>query len=183
MQIHWRHPNEVSETDREYALSRLQELENGNADLTDLWIDVASHGGHHRKGDEKVTIRCQARRATIVATGHDAEPGLALRAAVEKFEREVWHLRERRSDHHPKAASGSPPHLGIVDRTIPEEDYGFLLTDSGEQVYFHRNALHGGLQLEDLEEGQRVALNFEGGNDGLQASVVTPPAPDSAGGP
>jgi cold shock CspA family protein len=34
-----------------------------------------------------------------------------------------------------------------------------------------------------LEEGQRVALNYHGGNDGLQANVVTPPSPDSAGGP
>jgi cold shock CspA family protein len=183
MQIHWRHPKKLSEIDREYALRRLQELEEGRGDLTDLWIDIASGSGHHRKGDEKVTIRCQARQATIVASGHDAEPGLALRVAIEKFEREVRHLRERRSHHRVRAKSGSPPHLGIVDRVVPEENYGFLLTDSGEQVYFHRNALTGGLRLEDLEEGQRVALNYHGGSDGLQANVVTPPSPDSAGGP
>ena len=44
-------------------------------------------------------------------------------------------------------------------------------------MYFHRNALHGGLDFERLEEGQRVGLDVEGGEKGLQATVVRPPPP------
>jgi cold shock CspA family protein len=46
-------------------------------------------------------------------------------------------------------------------------------------VYFHRNALHGGLELERLEEGQRVGLDLEGGDKGLQATYVRPAPPDA----
>lgn len=183
MQVHWRHPHELKEVDRDFAMGRLGHLEAGHRDLTDLWIDVARSSGHHRKGDSTVTIRCQARRATIVASGHDAEPGLALRAAVEKFEREVLRLRDRRSVRRVKTISSSPPVLGIIDRIMREEEYGFILTDAGEQIYFHRNALNDALPFEDLREGQRVALNFHAGNDGPQASIVTTPPPDAALGP
>ena len=182
MQIHWRHPGSLSDAEREFAERHLSGLAEGHGDLTDLWIDVSSESQHHKKGDKKVTIRCQARRASIVAVGADAEPGLALRAAIEKFEREVWQLRDRRTDHRPRPAS-APPHLGVVDRVVRDEDYGFLLTDAGEQVYFHRNSLHDGLDFERLEEGQRVALNYYAGDNGPQASVVVPPPLETPQGP
>lgn len=182
MQMHWRHPERISESERDAASRRLLELQRAHTDLTDLWIDVAAASAHHRRGDEKVTIRCQARRATIIAVGTGDEPDVALRAALEKFEREAWRLRDRRSEHRIRPDS-APPHLGIVDRIVSDEGYGFLLTDSGEQVYFHRNALHGGLRFEALEEGQRIALNYQGGDEGLQASVVTPPPLDAVGSP
>lgn len=182
MQIHWRNSEKLSEMDREYADHHLGVLQKGHSDLIDLWIDVASGSEHHRKGDAKVTIRCQARRADIVATGTDAEPGPALRSAIQKFEREVRRLRGKRSSHHHRPEV-SPPHLGVVERVFRDEDYGFILTDSGEQVYFHRNALSGGLAYESLEEGQRVALNYHGGDDGPQASVVTLPPVEALGSP
>jgi cold shock CspA family protein len=47
-------------------------------------------------------------------------------------------------------------------------------------VYFHRNAVRPGLRFQELEEGQRVALNFEAGEKGLQATVVAAPAPDAS---
>jgi CspA family cold shock protein len=72
-----------------------------------------------------------------------------------------------------------PPELGIIDEVFADQGYGFILTDGGESVYFHGNALHGGLELEGLEEGQRVAFNIEGGEKGLQATVVRPAPPDA----
>jgi cold shock CspA family protein len=72
-----------------------------------------------------------------------------------------------------------PPHLGIVDRIFPEDGYGFVLTDAGEQVYFHRNAVQGALDFEGLVEGDRVSLNLEAGDEGPQATVVLPAPPDA----
>lgn len=68
-----------------------------------------------------------------------------------------------------------PPERGVTDEVRASEGYGFILTDGGERVYFHRNALHGGFDFERLEEEQRVGLNIEGGEKGLQATVVRPP--------
>jgi hypothetical protein len=42
-------------------------------------------------------------------------------------------------------------------------------------VYFHRNAVHGGLDFERLAEG--VALNLEASEKGLQATTVVPAPP------
>ena len=67
--------------------------------------------------------------------------------------------------------------LGVIDRIFREEGYGFILTDDGEQVYFHRNAVKEGLDFDRLEEAERVALNVEAGNEGPQATTVVRPPP------
>ena len=85
-------------------------------------------------------------------------------------------MRDRRSDRRAERVAGVPE-LGIVDRVFAEEGYGFILTDAGDQVYFHRNAVHGGLAFDALEEGQRVGLDIEGGEKGPQATTVVPPPP------
>ena len=89
-------------------------------------------------------------------------------------------MRERRRDRR-RERPAEPSHLGIVDRIFPEEGYGFILTDEGEQVYFHRNAVKDGLDFERLEEADRVALQCEAGDQGLQASSVEAAPPDAPG--
>lgn len=72
-----------------------------------------------------------------------------------------------------------PPELGVIDEVQREEGYGFILSDAGERVYFHRNALREGLEFERLEEGQRVGLDIEGGEQGPQATFVDAAPPDA----
>ena len=171
MQVHWRHPNELSDEIREDAESRLQRLANGHTDLIDTWIDGALDG-HHRTGNGRVAIRCQARGTEIVAHGNREDADLALHEALEVFEREVKRMRERRKDRRIERPAG-PTLRGVVDRM--ESDHGFLITDAGERVYFHRNALAGGLRFDALQEGETVSLEVEAGREGLQATVVAPP--------
>jgi ribosomal subunit interface protein len=174
VQVHWRHPNELSEEIREEAEARLQRLANGHTDLIDTWIDVALDG-HHRKGNGRVSIRCQARGAELVARGEREDAELALQEALQVFEREVKRMRERRKDRRLERANG-PTVRGVIDSVRLDADHGFLITDAGERVYFHRNALAGGLRLDALEEGQTVALEVEAGREGPQATVVLPPS-------
>jgi ribosome-associated translation inhibitor RaiA/cold shock CspA family protein len=172
VQVHWRHPNELSEEIRQEAEARLQRLANGHSDLIDTWIDVALDG-HHRKGHGRVAIRCQARGTEIVAHGNREDAELALHEALVVFEREVKRMRERRKDRRVERTAG-PTLRGVVDRVEAGSDHGFLITDAGERVYFHRNALAGGLRFDALQEGETVALEVEAGRDGLQATVVVP---------
>ena len=69
----------------------------------------------------------------------------------------------------------------MIDEVLPGEGYGFILTDAGERVYFHRNAVQGELDFERLEPGQRVGLDLEGGEKGPQATVVVAAPPDAPG--
>jgi CspA family cold shock protein len=96
---------------------------------------------------------------------------------VGAFEREVWRLRHRRTQRRAEQPT-APPLLGVVDQVSLEKGYGFVLCDSGERVYFHRNALRD-LDFESLSEGQRVGLNVEAGDKGPQATVVLPAPPDA----
>lgn len=149
----------------------------GHAGLIDVRI-TARTTPHHRHGDQEVRIVCQARGREIVTARNRPEAALALDEALDSFERAVRELGARRDDPRGRREP-APPELGIVDRVFREEGYGFILTDGGEQVYFHRNAVHGGLAFDALAEGQRVGLNLEPGDEGMQATVVRPAPPDA----
>jgi len=59
----------------------------------------------------------------------------------------------------------------VVEAIFPKQDYGFLRTVDGEQVYFHRNSvLHN--HWERLKVGTGVRYVPQQGEKGLQASTV-----------
>jgi cold shock CspA family protein/ribosome-associated translation inhibitor RaiA len=174
MQLHWHHPELFSERDRELAEERIHGLAHGYADLIDVRIS-ARPTGHHRHGGQEVRITCQARGKEIVAARTRPDAGLALNETLDAFEREVRRMRERRADQR-KERPAEPPELGVIDRVRIDDDHGFVLTDAGLRVYFHRNAVQG-LAFAELSEGQRVALDFEAGDEGPQATFVGPPPP------
>ena len=61
--------------------------------------------------------------------------------------------------------------MGFVDKIFPEQDYGFIKTIDGLDVYFHRNSvLHG--DFDRLSVGTGVRYVEEEGEKGLQASTV-----------
>jgi len=181
MQIHWRKADQLSAAERELARERIESLAHGHQDLIDVWVEVEPSSAHHRMGAERVSIRAQARGKTIVAHAEEAQLRPALRAALDRFDREVMRMRHKRLQRRTAPPPSSPPHLGIVDRVFEDRGYGFLLSDSGEQIYFHQNALDDALSLGALEEGARVAFNYEAGDEGPQATIVTPPPPDAPG--
>ena len=179
MEVHWVHPDLFEERDRREAERRIEVLAQGHSDLIDVRLTARSTG-HHRHGDQEVHITAQARGKEIVAKRTRPDAGLALNEALDVFEREVRKLRDRRTKSREERPAG-PPELGIVDRVMADEGYGFILTDGGEQVYFHRNALRSGLAFEKLTEGQRVGLDVEAGDQGPQAIFVAPAPPDAPG--
>ena len=107
MQVHWHHPNELSEEIRGDAEARLQRLADGNTDLIDTWIDVA-RDAHHRKGNGRVSIRCIARGHELVALGEREDADLALLEALQVFEREVKRMRDRRKERRAERFDGTP---------------------------------------------------------------------------
>jgi len=176
MEIHWRNASELRPELREAAEVRLRALEEGHTDLIDVRIS-ARDTAHHRHGGSEVRIVCQARGKELVAARERPELGLALNEALDAFEREVWRMRHKRTQERVERPT-PPPELGVIDRILHGQGYGFILTDAGEKVYFHRNAVKEGLHFHALEEGQRVGLQLEAGEKGLQATAVMAPPPE-----
>jgi len=175
VEIHWRNMEPLTEDDRGAIERRIERLAADHTDLIDVRISGRTNR-HHRLGGQEVRITAEARGREIVAARTRIEVGLALNEAMDAFERELRRLRDRRLSRRSEQPP-APPHLGIVDRVFREDGYGFVLTDDGEQVYFHRNSVKGGFAFEELEEGDRVALNVEAGDEGPQANAIHPAPP------
>lgn len=63
------------------------------------------------------------------------------------------------------------PPQGRIARLFTDEGYGFLESDDGREIYFHRNALVNG-GFEHLAVGDRVRFAESEGVKGPQASTV-----------
>jgi cold shock CspA family protein/ribosome-associated translation inhibitor RaiA len=177
MRIQWVDVDGLSAEVRTAVEERLRRLNLDDGDLLSVRISAKS-SLHHRHGSKHVRITSLVRRREIVASRERPDLGLALNEALDDFEREVHARRERLRDERARRPA-HPPHLGIVERILAAQGYGFVLTDAGERVYFHRNAVTGGLDFDALREGQRVGLQVEAGEKGLQATSVVPLPPDA----
>lgn len=128
------------------------------------------HDRHHLRGQEEVDILANVPGRTLRVAKQEETMTAALHAGFDALARELdeYAAELRRFGKSP----GARPQ-GIIQRIFPERDYGFILLDEGEEVYFHRNALHG-LEFESLVVGQPVELELEQGERGPQASRVFP---------
>jgi cold shock CspA family protein len=93
-----------------------------------------------------------------------------VREAFDNLERQLKELSEvqrGKVKHHP----AQEDMVGVVVRLHPRDDFGFLKTAEGRQVYFHRNAVLNH-DFDRLEEGTVVRYVAEPGEDGLQATTV-----------
>jgi ribosomal subunit interface protein len=128
------------------------------------------HGRHHLRGAEEVDIVATYPGATLRAAKQEEEMRDAVHAALDVLERQLAaHHEERR--HFGKAPGARPS--GTIARVFTDRGYGFIVTDEGEEVYFHQNALHE-LDFASLPLGLPVELEIERGERGPQASRVFP---------
>lgn len=113
-------------------------------------------------GKELVVKRCPDEHSA------HTDAYLAIRDAFREIRRQVQdHLRIRRgfTKHHEVT-----PH-GRVRVVFPQQDYGFLETPEGREIYFHKNSvLNDGFT--HLKPGDEVRFHETAGNDGPQASTV-----------
>lgn len=97
---------------------------------------------------------------------------VAIRDHFDAAERKLedW-VRKRRG----KVKSHEAPPHGTVTHLAADEDYGFVTTSEGLEIYFHRNAVANG-GFDQLAVGDEVRLAYvEGESDkGPQATTVTP---------
>lgn len=122
-----------------------------------------------------------------VVVDEDNEHGASARSAVRTV-RDAFAIARRRlkkSKHrqrgHDKAPE-LPPH-GRVTRLLTDDTgvrYGFIESLDGRQIYFHEDALVD-LAYDELETGDEVHIAVAAGDQGPQASTVSPLPDDELG--
>jgi cold shock CspA family protein/ribosome-associated translation inhibitor RaiA len=97
----------------------------------------------------------------------------AIGEAFDKARRQLLELK--RIQRGEVKTPGLPPHGRIVRLVGDELDgrFGFIETRNGREIYFHENAISG-MDFDDLEEGMEVRFVEAEGNEGPQASLVSP---------
>jgi cold shock CspA family protein len=136
----------------------------------------APHRQHHQGNLFHVSIDIKVPGSEILVSRdkgdkHDHEDAhVAIRDAFLSARRRLEDFSRRQRGNvklHEQAANAT------VAKTFPAQDYGFLVTPEGREIYFHRNSVLN-QRLEELEIGTPVHFVEEIGEKGPQATTVRP---------
>lgn len=128
-------------------------------------LAISPKGGLHTV--QKQTRVERVEKAEKVVTAHE-DPYLTIREAFEDARRQLQdYARRQRGKVKTHAVA---PH-GQVVQLFATDEYGFLESPDGREVYFHKNSVLD-KQFEHLKIGTEVSFVEEEGEKGPQASTV-----------
>ncbi|MGE5566087.1 MAG: cold shock domain-containing protein [Parcubacteria group bacterium] len=139
-------------------------------------VAVIGRSGRRRHGDlyaVKLQITLPGGRDIVIDRNPDLDHAhedahVAVRDAFAAARRRLQD-RQRRFQGQVKHHEGAPQ--GRIVRLFPKQGYGFIQTEDGREVYFHRNAVVNG-DFARLTTGASVRFAEEEGDKGPQASTV-----------
>ena len=118
-------------------------------------------------GEERHLAQSAHHKATELAAT-DRDLYTAIHEAFDLARRQLQDsIRRTRG----KVKTHDVPPSGSVVQLLQSEGYGFIATDDGREIYFHRNAVLGA-DFDKLTVGSRVSFAEEAGEKGAQASTV-----------
>ena len=161
---------------RSAIVKHVDDLEQRFGRVTAGRVVLKAPGGHHRTGGlYEVNIRLalpEGREVNVDRTAQADERHSDLTFAInDAFKRARRQLQDkvRQLQGQVKHHEGNPS--GTVARLDPSGEFGFIETNDGREIYFHRNSvLDNGFAR--LAEGTRVTFAEEVGEKGPQASTV-----------
>jgi cold shock CspA family protein/ribosome-associated translation inhibitor RaiA len=157
---------------------QIAQLEERFGRVTAGRIVVKAPGGRHRTGGlYEINIRLslpEGREVNTARTPQGDERHADLNYALnDAFKRARRQLQDQARKLQGQIKQHEAPPIATVARLDPSGEFGFLETDDGHEVYFHRNSV-----LDDgfakLSIGARVTFAEEMGDKGPQASTVKP---------
>ena len=126
--------------------------------------------GHHRHGAFEVHLAANVPEHTLTV---NRQGEYVLPLLVEAFNALDRQIREYSVQKQQQVKVHEEfIHKGRIARLFPEEEYGFIATPDGTEVYFHAHALRSGV-FEKLTAGVAVEFGQEEGDKGPQANWVS----------
>ena len=138
-------------------------------------VVVEPAGKHHLHGNQyEVRIDIKLPGGEVVATHEPSEHKEYKEIAVAI--RDAFDTAARRLEEYVRIQRGDVKlHAGLpharVSKLMPAENYGFLETPEGRELFFHRNSVLNE-SYDRLQIGTEVAFEEEEGERGPQASTV-----------
>jgi len=165
---------EPRESLRAAIIEHVAGLEGRFRRITACRVVLKASGDHHQTaGLYQVHIRLALPDGKEIDVGHTprlderhADVHFALNDAFKRARRQLQD-QVRRLQGHVKTHEGQP--IGTVKKL--QDDFGFLDTTDGREIYFHRNSVRNG-GFSRLRVGTRVSFAEEVGERGPQASTV-----------
>jgi cold shock CspA family protein len=158
--------------------NHIAQLEDRFGRITAGRVVLKAPSGRHRTGGlYEIAVRLSLPDGREVNVGHvrqDDERFADLNYALnDTFKRARRQLQDnaREMQGQVKESSGSP--IGTVAELDPLGQFGFIKTDDGREIYFHRNSVLAD-GFAQLGVGARVSFAEEMGDKGPQASTVKP---------
>lgn len=158
---------------------RVAKLEKFYPRLTGCRVSVEALHQQHQTGniyEVHVVLSVPGRDLAVSREPHKAKQRYAnpdvrvsVREAFDAAERQLAEFKERRRES-PVAPDGSAL-TGQVTLIQPGDDHGFILTNTGTQLYFHRDSVTDA-RFEDLKEGDVVHYVEEESDSGPVATKV-----------
>lgn len=138
-------------------------------------VVIEPAGKHHEHGNQfEVRVDLTAPGEEIAVTrepsqhAENRDIAVVVRDAFDSARRQLEdYVRRRRGD---VKTLDTVPHAR-VSKVFPDEDYGFIETPDGREIYFHRHSVLND-SFDRLEIGTEVAFVEEPGDKGPQASTV-----------
>jgi cold shock CspA family protein/ribosome-associated translation inhibitor RaiA len=168
---------EPSEMVRAEVEKQAKRLEKFHDRITSCHVTVVAPARHRKGAPYEVSIRVAMpqHKDIIVTSTHGDEPEheharVAIKDAFAAAQRQIEDAaREMRG----AVKVHESEDYGRVSKFFAGEDYGFIETPDGREVYFHRNSvLDGG--FDRLTVGSEVRFVEDIGAKGPQASTVRP---------
>ena len=176
LQITFRHM-ESSEALAARIRERAEELNRFFDRIVSCRVAVELQNARHQQGNlfhVRVDLTVPGREIVVGRdpAAHHAheEPHVAVRDSFDAARRLLEdYVRERRGD----VKLHAVPDHGRIARLIAEQDYGFITTPDGSEIYFHRNSVTNG-GFDKLAVGDEVRFVVQEGESamGPQASTV-----------
>ena len=175
VEIVFRHCEPAEEIRAEIA-RQVRRLEKFSPRITSCHVVVSGPQTRHRTGgvfDVELRIAMPEHNDVVVDKSHGDAPERehALVAIREAFDAAVRQIEAVMGEFRGQVKHHADASHGRVKNLLAGEDYGFIETPDGREIYFHRNAVLDGA-FDRLKVGSEVAFAEEEGVKGAQASTV-----------
>jgi len=138
-------------------------------------VAVESEHQHHHQGNQyhiRIDITTPGKEIVISREHHDNHAYeniyVAIRDAFDAAIRQLENLSRVQRGEVKKHRLES---VGTVARLLPEKDHGFITSENGREIYFHRNSVNGG-GFDTLKVGTIIRYKEEDSDLGPKASMI-----------